>query len=238
MQHLNLLETGLKKIGIQPNDQILNQFSLYYDLLIEWNNKFNLTAITDEQEVIKKHFLDSILITQFCDLSKINQCIDIGTGAGFPGIPLKIIYPNIKFTLVDSLEKRMTFLQEVIKALNLTGVEVRHSRAEDLSKNVEYREAYDLCVSRAVSHLSTLSEYCIPFVKRNGLFISYKAHDIEAEVEQSTNAINLLGGKVKMIKENEIDCIDTKRTYVLIEKIKTTPNQYPRKAGLPSKKPL
>ena len=225
-----------KKINITFTEKQLEQFRIYYELLVEKNKVMNLTGITEWDEVLEKHFLDSISLIRVIDLSQYISVLDMGTGAGFPGIPLKIAFPNLQITLADSLNKRVLFLQEVIDALKLEGIEAVHSRAEDLARDKNYREQYDLVVSRAVANLSTLSEYCLPFVKIGGQFISYKSGDIEEEVVASKSAVFLLGGKIKDTVKFELG--ESGRSFVLIDKTKGTPKTYPRKAGTPSKKPL
>ena len=225
-----------EEISLSPKQ--LDQFELFYNMLIETNKSMNLTAITDEDEVIEKHFIDSLSCRRVMDMTKVKTCIDVGTGAGFPGIPLKIVYPEIQFVLVDSLNKRVGFLNEVKKALGLEGLEALHGRAEDFAKKKEYREQFDLCVSRAVANLSTLSEYCLPFVAVNGSFVSYKSGDSEEEIHQAKHAISLLGGKVKNVDKFQLPGTDMGRALVEIKKTKQTPGKYPRKAGLPAKEPL
>ena len=225
-----------KKISIVFTDKQLEQFRIYYEMLVEKNKVMNLTGITEWDEVLEKHFLDSISLIRAIDLNQELRVIDMGTGAGFPGIPLKIAFPNLKVTLADSLNKRVIFLQEVIDALELEGIEAIHGRAEDLARDKNYREQYDLSVSRAVANLSTLSEYCLPFVKIGGQFISYKSGEIEEEVTSSKSAVFLLGGKVKDIVKFELG--ESGRSFIIIDKLKGTPKTYPRKAGTPSKKPL
>ena len=226
----------LKTIGIELSDEQLEQFLTYYEMLIEINKVMNLTAITDFDEVLEKHFEDSLSLIQAVDLEKSQTVMDLGTGAGFPGIPLKIAFPNLQITLADSLNKRILFLDDVIRELGLTGIDTVHGRAEDLAKNSDYREKFDLCVSRAVANLSTLSEYCLPFVKIGGKFISYKAGECDEEVAASKSSIFLLGGKISDIKKFELG--ESGRAFVIIDKVSGTPKKYPRKAGTPSKDPL
>lgn len=226
----------LKAIGIELSDEQLEQFLTYYEMLIEKNKVMNLTAITDFDEVLEKHFEDSLSLIQAVDLEKSQTVMDLGTGAGFPGIPLKIAFPNLQITLADSLNKRILFLDDVIRELGLVGIDTVHGRAEDLAKNSDYREKFDLCVSRAVANLSTLSEYCLPFVKIGGKFISYKAGECDEEVAASKSSIFLLGGKISDIKKFELG--ESGRAFVIIDKVSGTPKKYPRKAGTPSKDPL
>ena len=226
----------LEKLGISISEEQLEQFIRYYEMLIEKNKVMNLTAITDFDEVIEKHFIDSLNLFRFTNLKADKTIIDMGTGAGFPGIPLKIAFPNLKITLADSLNKRILFLNDVISELGLTDIDTVHGRAEDLAKDKTYRENYDICVSRAVANLSTLSEYCLPFVKIGGQFISYKSGDCDEEITNAKSAIFLLGGRLNQIQKFEIN--DNSRSFVIIDKVNGTSKQYPRKAGLPSKKPL
>lgn len=227
-----------QKWNITLSEEQKWQFSTFYKILVEKNKVMNLTAITEFDEVIEKHFLDSVSLGAVLDLTKELRVLDMGTGAGFPGIPLKIVYPNLKITLADSLNKRVVFLNEVIEALNLDGIEAIHARAEELAKNVDYREQYDLCVSRAVANLSTLSEYCLPFVSLSGKFVSYKSGEIEEEVEGAKKAIFLLGGELQKVHQFSFGENDLHRSFVMIGKVKKTPKTYPRKAGTPAKQPL
>ena len=238
MEFKEKLKARALKEEISLSTKQLDQFELFYNMLIETNKSMNLTAITDEDEVIEKHFIDSLSCRRVMDMTKVKTCIDVGTGAGFPGIPLKIVYPEIQFVLVDSLNKRVGFLNEVKKALGLEGLEALHGRAEDFAKKKEYREQFDLCISRAVANLSTLSEYCLPFVAVNGSFVSYKSGDSEEEIHQAKHAISLLGGKVKNVDKFQLPGTDMGRALVEIKKTKQTPGKYPRKAGLPAKEPL
>lgn len=229
-------EKGLEELGISLSEEQIGQFLTYYEMLVEKNKVMNLTAITEFDDVIEKHFLDSLSLIKVCDLNRELSVMDMGTGAGFPGIPLKIAFPKLQVTLADSLNKRILFLQEVIDELGLNGVEAIHARAEELGKNKNYREQYDLVVSRAVANLASLEEYCVPFVKIGGSFISYKSGEIEEEVANAKNATFLLGGKVKEVYK--FDLYEQKRSFVVIEKCKGTPKTYPRKAGTPTKTPL
>ena len=231
-------ENDLIAMGVTLTEEQIHQFLKYYELLVEWNGFMNLTAITDYDEVMKKHFVDSLSLIKAYDVSKNAKVIDVGTGAGFPGLALKIAYPNLQVTLLDSLNKRINFLNEVISQLGLTGVETIHGRAEDFAKPDKLRGKFDLCVSRAVANLSTLSEYCLPFVKVGGEFISYKSEKINEEMEVAKNAITILGGKFAENKEFTLPASDIYRNLVVIKKIKESPKKYPRKAGLPSKEPL
>lgn len=226
----------LNNISVELSEKQLEQFRLYYEMLVEKNKVMNLTGITEWDEVLEKHFLDSISLIRVVDLHSDISIMDMGTGAGFPGIPLKIAFPELKITLVDSLNKRVLFLQEVIDTLGLKYIEAVHGRAEDLARDKKYREQYDLSVSRAVANLSTLSEYCLPFVKLGGQFVSYKSGEVENEVSESKSAVFLLGGKIKDIVKFELG--ESNRSFVVIDKVKGTPKTYPRKAGTPSKKPL
>lgn len=234
----NKFEHQLEQLGITVSDRQREQFQKYYEMLVKWNEVMNLTAITEYDEVNEKHFVDSLAIVKGLDMNEVDYMIDIGTGAGFPGIPLKIIYPHLKVTLLDSLNKRVKFLDEVLRTLELENVKTLHGRAEDYSREEEYREKYDLCVSRAVSNLSVLSEYCIPYVKIGKMFVSYKSVNVDGEVEQSLNAIRILGGKLIKIDKIKLPDSDISRAFVYIEKVKSTSKKYPRKAGVPAKEPL
>lgn len=223
-------------LGISFTVEQLEQFFDYMNLLIEWNEKMNLTAITDPDEIILKHFIDSITILK--EITDNSEIVDVGTGAGFPGIPLSIMNKSLKITLVDSLNKRLIFLQEVIYKLKLTNVEIVHARAEELGQNKKYREKFDIATSRAVANLSTLSEYLIPLVKIDGKIISMKASEAQQEIEDAQKAINVLGGKLDKVEEFNLPQSDIGRTIIIISKKKQTPNKYPRKPGTPAKEPI
>lgn len=233
-----VLKESFEKIGLKLNEQQMEQFLIYYEYLIEKNEVMNLTAITEYEEVVLKHFVDSVSLIKVIDLEKVNTLIDVGTGAGFPGIPLKIVFPHLKVVLLDSLNKRILFLNELIDKLRFENITAIHARAEDAARKREYREQFDLCVSRAVANLSSLSEYCLPFVKKGGLFVAYKSEKAASEIEQAGKAIALLGGRVGERIEFTLPDSDIYRSLYVIEKTERTPGKYPRKAGLPSKEPL
>jgi 16S rRNA (guanine527-N7)-methyltransferase len=237
---MNQFIKDLKEWNIDISDEQLELFEKYTALLLSWNEKINLTAITDVNDIYKKHYLDSISLVKCIDnLScKDYSLLDLGTGAGFPGIPLKIMYPNLKITLVDSLRKRVDYLNLVIDELGLKDITAIHSRAEVLAHDTKYREQYDIVVSRAVANLSVLSEYCIPFVKAGGVFISYKSGESMEEITNASNAIGMLGGKRAKAVEFVLPDSDYSRCNVVIEKKKTTEDRFPRKEGVPSKRPL
>lgn len=238
IEKLNQLKEDALSFGVSLSNEQLSQFYTYYDMLIEWNEKMNLTAITDFDEVLKKHFLDSLSIGRILKQDSKLSILDIGTGAGFPGIPIKIAFPSTEITLMDSLNKRVNFLNEVIITLGLDKIEAIHGRAEDFAKKGMLRENFDICVSRAVANLSSLSEFCLPYVKVGGKFISYKSEKAMDELEASKNAISILGGGNVICDTFLLSGTDFSRTLVSIEKIKETPAKYPRKAGTPVKQPL
>lgn len=235
---MNSLKEDALKFKIDLSDEQLSQFYNYYEMLIKWNETINLTAITDFDEVLKKHFLDSISIGRILRQKEIVSLLDVGTGAGFPGIPIKIAFPYLEITLLDSLNKRVSFLNQVIDSLGLEKIVAVHGRAEDFAKKELYREKFDVCVSRAVANLSSLSELCLPYVKVGGKFISYKSEKAMEELVLSQNAISLLGGGNVSCDAFTLPGADLQRTFIIIQKVKETPLKYPRKAGIPIKRPL
>lgn len=235
-EYSKILIDLLKQIDVEINEEQINYFFEYMNLLLEWNEKINLTAITDKKEIILKHFVDSLTIYKL--LGEKKKIVDIGTGAGFPGIPLAIMNSQNQITLVDSLNKRINFLNEVKEKINLKNIIAIHSRAEELGQNKLYRENFDIAVSRAVANLSVLVEYLLPTVKIGGSVICMKGNQVEEEIEQAKFAINELGGIIKDKIEFCLPKTDMKRNIIIIEKVKNTPKRYPRKAGIPAKNPL
>ena len=233
-----IFEKDLASCGIQLTRGQVRQFQDYYDMLVETNKVMNLTGITEYHEVMKKHFVDSVLLSRVVNIKNIHRVMDIGTGAGFPGIPLKIVYPHLKVVLLDSLNKRIGFLGQVVDKLGLRDVTLVHGRAEDYARDVKYRQQFDLCVSRAVANLALLSEYCIPYVKKSGRFVAYKSGDIEEEVAAARKAVEVLGGKIEQEEMFQLPYTDRSRSFVVIGKVKDTPRIYPRKAGIPKKDPI
>lgn len=232
----NFVKKYCEEVGFPLTDKQINQFEKYYELLIEWNEKINLTRITEPEEVAIKHFSDSLTLLSNYDVPKGAKVIDVGTGAGFPGIPLKIARPDIELTLLDSLNKRLIFLQEVSGSIDIDA-NIIHSRAEDGGNNPELRENFDVAVSRAVARLNTLSEYCIPYVKVGGAFVAMKGPELQEELNEGKNAVNTLGGKIE--KVNEFSIPDgSNRTVVVIGKVRNTPAKYPRHGSKIKNKPL
>lgn len=235
---ITVFTKGLTELNISLDNKKIQQFLAYYELLIEKNKVMNLTAITDYDEVVIKHFLDSISIGKYINFKEGESLIDVGTGAGFPGIPIKITYPELNITLLDSLNKRIKFLGEIKESLDLSALEMIHGRAEDYGQDTQYREKYDYCVSRAVANMSTLAEYCLPFVKVGGYFISYKSGNVTDELNSAKKALNILGAEIDKVESFTLPGSDIARTLVFIRKKEKMKKKYPRKAGLPSKEPL
>lgn len=237
MEFKNLLFNGFNEIGIKVDDKLMDSFIKYKDILLDWNQRINLTTIIDEKEIAVKHFIDSIIVLKYINLSN-KKIIDVGTGAGFPGLPLKIVNESINITLLDSLNKRINFLDEIIHHLNLKNVELIHGRAEEFGVNSKYREKFDYCVSRAVANLQVLCEYCLPFVAIGGYFISLKGPKVEAEIDDAKKAISILGGKLEKVGKVLLPFSDISHSIIFIKKINQCPSNYPRKSGKPSKEPI
>jgi len=238
MNYFDILNKASNNEGLEFDEKKYGQFMKYKDLIKEWNEKVNLTAIKEDEEIVKKHFIDSMKVFKFDKLKNAKNVIDIGTGGGFPGIPMKIIKPEINIVLLDSLNKRINFLNEVIKDLKLENIKAIHGRAEDFAQEIQYREKFDVAVSRAVANLTVLSEFCIPYVKVGGYFVAMKGPAVEEEIKQSKNAIRILGGKIEHIEKVEIEDSDLNHNLVIISKIAETHKKYPRKAGMVTKSPL
>ena len=232
-----LLCESCRKIGVELNQAQLKQFMTYKDMLVEWNEKMNLTAITDDREIILKHFVDCLALCSGADMSG-KKIIDVGTGAGFPGVPVKIACPDIDITLLDSLNKRITFLNELTKALELEKTDCVHMRAEDGGNDKGLRESFDMCISRAVANLAVLCEYCLPFVRVGGMFISMQGPDVSQAISEAEKAIKVLGGEISEIKKVSIPETDINHSLIIIKKIRSTPSKYPRKAGKVKKEPI
>ncbi len=234
-----ILASGLDELNIAYTEQMLSQFETYYEMLVETNKVMNLTAITDKQEVAQKHFLDSAALLAYEKIPHGAKVIDIGTGAGFPGMVLKILRPDLDITLLDALQKRIRFLEEVAAKLGLCDkLTLTHSRAEDLARDDKYRERFAFAVSRAVANLSTLSEYCLPFVKISGKMAAYKGPSVEEELASATNAIEILGGKTAEVVSINVSGTDLAHNIVFIDKLVATPTKYPRSGNKPANKPL
>lgn len=232
---MNNLKLLAEQININLSDEKLEKFLRYKEMLKEWNEKINLTAIIEDEEIILKHFIDSLTIEKY--IGEKVSLIDVGTGAGFPGIPLKIVRNDLKVTLMDSLNKRLIFLDNVCKNLELNDIKTVHGRAEDIGKDIKYREKFDIATARAVANMSVLLEYCLPFVKVGGLFICMKGNNIE-EVDEAEKALIKLGGIIEKIEKIYLPGTDIERNIIIVRKIKNTPKEYPRKAGVPSKNPI
>lgn len=231
-----MMAEGCSKLSIPISDKQLEQLCVYTDLLLEWNSKMNLTTITEPNEIVTKHFLDSMTAIAAGNVS--GSVIDVGTGAGFPGMVLKIMLPDIKLTLLDSLNKRLTFLRTVAETLHIQDIDFVHARAEDAGQNAQYRAKFDTVVSRAVANMTTLSELCLPFLRTGGRFLALKGPLAESEVTDAKRAITILGGELDGIFETKIPFTDLSHKIVVIKKVRQTPMKYPRKAGIPTKTPL
>ncbi|MEG0774848.1 16S rRNA (guanine(527)-N(7))-methyltransferase RsmG [Clostridium sp.] len=238
MEYYDILKQASDNESLDFTEDKYDKFIRYKELIKEWNEKVNLTAITEDSEIIKKHFIDSIKVFKFQELKNAKKVIDIGTGGGFPGIPMKIINPSSKVVLLDSLNKRINFLNEVIKELKLNDIETIHGRAEDFAQENKYRERFDVAVSRAVANLTVLTEFCLPFVKIGGCFVAMKGPAIDEEMKEAKNAIKILGGEVEEILKVDIEGSDLNHNLVIIRKLRETPKKYPRKAGMVTKNPL
>ncbi|MCD8778077.1 16S rRNA (guanine(527)-N(7))-methyltransferase RsmG [Mammaliicoccus sciuri] len=228
----------LKESGITLSDKQISQFETYFEMLVEWNEKINLTAVTEKEEVYLKHFFDSVTPSFYIDFNEIETICDVGAGAGFPSIPLKIVYPHLQITIVDSLNKRIKFLNELAASLDLDKVNFVHDRAETFGKSQQYRESFDLVTARAVARLSVLSELCLPLVKKGGQFVALKGSQGNEELEDAQFAISVLGGEVKTVNEFTLPLEESMRQIITIDKLRQTPKKYPRKPGTPNKEPL
>jgi len=238
MEFFDILNDACSNEGLTFDEDKYSKLIKYKDMLKEWNEKINLTAITDDEDIIKKHFIDSLKIFRFTKLKNCKRIIDIGTGAGFPGIPMKILMPEIEIVLLDSLNKRVNFLNEVINSLNLTGIAALHGRAEDFARENNYRESFDAAVSRAVANLSVLSELCLPYVKKDGYFVALKGPAVEEEIIDASKAIKVLGGQIERTIMVTVEGTDLNHNLVIVNKISHTLKEYPRKAGIVAKKPI
>ncbi|RXT08892.1 16S rRNA (guanine(527)-N(7))-methyltransferase RsmG [Ammoniphilus sp. CFH 90114] len=233
-----IFQEKLAERGVTLTAGQMGQFEKYYTMLVEWNEKINLTAITEKGDVYEKHFFDSISASFFFDFSKVETLIDIGAGAGFPSLPIKIIYPHLRVTIVDSLNKRITFLQQLAQELGLQDVACVHGRAEELGINPQYRDRFDVVTARAVARLNILSEFCLPFAKAGGVFLVLKGADASNELDEAKKAIKTLGGKTEKMESFQLPNEQSERSIILIHKLFQTPKGYPRKAGTPAKKPI
>lgn len=235
---MNQLKTGLEQLKIETSSEMLTTFQLYMEGILEWNEKINLTAITDKEEFVRKHYIDSLLCYEFDELQKASKIIDVGTGAGFPGVPLAIVFPEKRFVLMDSLKKRLNVIDELCAELGINNITTLHGRAEDLARDKKHRERYDLCVARAVANIPVLAEYTLPFIKVGGSLLAYKGSDFKRELDEGQKAITLMGGIVTDERSVTIENLGLDHRIIVIKKINNTPMQYPRKAGTPSKEPL
>ena len=238
MEALNPLKKSFEAMNIENSQELIEKFRIYMEGVLEWNEKVNLTTITDPDEFAIKHFVDSIICANYPEYINAAKIIDVGTGAGFPGIPLSIISPEKEFILMDSLNKRLKIIDELCQRADIKNVVTLHARAEELAKNKAYRERYDLCVSRAVANMSVLAEYCLPFIKVGGFLMAYKGPEAENEVKEAEHALSLLGGKAEEIRNGNLKEFGIEHKVVVIKKVKNTPSKFPRKAGTPAKEPL
>jgi len=235
---MDSLKKALDELNLTYDEKQINQFASYMNGVLEWNEKVNLTAITEHEEFIAKHFIDSVLCTVFDEFKAAKSVIDVGTGGGFPGVPLAIMSPDKKFVLMDSLNKRLKIIDELTAEAEILNTETVHARAEELARNKAHREKYDVCVSRAVANLTTLSEYCLPFIKVGGYLLAYKGPDADQEIKEAEKAISILGGKLEKVEKCSLESFGLDHRILFIKKVKNTPAKYPRKAGTPSKEPL
>lgn len=235
---MNQLKMALEQLKIETTIEMLNTFQLYMEGILEWNEKINLTAITDKDEFVRKHYIDSLLCYEFDEVQRANKVIDVGTGAGFPGVPLAIVFPEKEFVLMDSLKKKLNVVEELCKELGINNVTTLHGRAEDLAKDRKHRERYDLCVARALANTAVLAEYTLPFIKVGGSLLAYKGSDYKKDLDEGQKSISLMGGKLAGERSVTIENLGLDHKIIVINKIKNTPMQYPRKAGTPSKEPL
>lgn len=235
---METLQKAFEELNISYDENLLSKFEIYMDSILEWNKKVNLTAITEKEEFIRKHYIDSVLCYNFEEMKKAKRVIDVGTGGGFPGIPLALLFPEKEFTLMDSLKKRLKIIDDLSKEIGINNIVTLHGRAEDMGRNKEHREKYDICVSRAVANLATLSEYCLPFIKKGGNFLAYKGTKAEDEIKEASKAIFLLGGKIQREEKISLPGYDLNHNIIVIDKMQNTSAKYPRKAGIPSKEPL
>ena len=238
MEALNPLKKSFEAMNIENSQELIEKFRIYMEGVLEWNEKVNLTTITDPDEFVIKHFIDSIICANYPEYINAVKIIDVGTGAGFPGIPLSIISPEKEFILMDSLNKRLKIIDELCQRADIKNVVTLHARAEELAKNKAYRERYDLCVSRAVANMAVLAEYCLPFIKVGGFLMAYKGPEAENEVREAEHALSLLGGRAEEIRNGNLKEFGIDHKVVVIKKVSNTPSKYPRKPGTPTKEPL
>ncbi len=235
---MKLLESTLDTLGVPYTGETIDRFRAYMDAVLEWNEKINLTAVTDRREFVRRHFADSVLPAALPELAEAGSVADVGTGAGFPGIPLALIFPEKEFLLMDSLGKRINVLEDVKESLNIDNIRLLHARAEDAARDPELRECFDACVSRAVADLAVLAEYCLPFVKTGGSFLAYKGADADGEIDGARKAVKILGGGEIRMERPDVPDLGLEHGIVVIAKTGKTPEKYPRRAGIPAKMPI